>query len=115
LPAAIAARVDRDAVIERAECADRVEALESKTDRVHQAMARGAELILHVIRHALAARERLVFGGFGQSRIHVGRRWRHLLAEQLFANEDAALRRGCLGRSRVGGEKRRLSENSGTR
>src|SRR5260221_9235625 len=43
-----------------APAADRVEALESKTDRVHQPMAGRARRIHGVGRHALSARERLI-------------------------------------------------------
>src|SRR5207244_13227006 len=73
-----------------APAADGVEILEAEADRVHQAMAGGAGGIQGVGGHALAARERLVFGEVGQSGVEVRRRRRDVLAQQLLTDENSA-------------------------
>ena len=81
---------------------DGIEFLKAETDGVDQGVAAGASLAGGVHGHAVAVRHGLGFGDRGQIGVDARRRIGHVLAEELFANEEPA--RGGRGLVRLGGQ-----------
>ena len=78
--------------------ADRVELLESETDRVDQSVTAGAHRTGRVHRHPLAVGNRTGFRDRREICIHARGRRRNVLTKELLANKQtAAGRRGTLG------------------
>src|ERR1700754_2340665 len=91
---------------------DRIELLETKTNRVDQLMAARAHLIRSMHGQPFAIRDRFRFFDWRQVGIYTRRRGRHLLTKELLANKKAAAGGRSLIRFARKREKERLAEES---